>query len=129
MAYTAHNGLDKQYWSATGALKDLEYRVRQLLSRQIASREKGVSWLPKDEEEDNRLEWLTPGPQGTLQVSLDYAKRFGKNVFLMFQSVTVATVYLPKQLRNGTGQSCQYAQEMCSTVKPVRTCDVGSVQV
>lgn len=103
----------------------MEDQLRQLLSRHAGTGEVGVSWLPKDgEEEDNRIEWLTPRPQGTLQASLDYAKQLSEKVFHAFQAVTVATTYLPKQFKDGAGQSFQYAQEMYSTLKPVSTCNL-----
>lgn len=124
LAHAARDGLDRQYQTVTSALKDLEDQIKQLLSRQAATGEGGASWLPKDgeeKEEDNRIEWLNPRPRGTLQASLDYAKQLSGKVFHSFQSVTVATTYLPKQLKDNAGQAYQYAQEMYSTLKPIQT--------
>lgn len=114
--------MDKQYQNVTSALKDLEGQIKQLLSRQQS--QTGMSWLPKDDEDEDegvKVAWLTPAskPQGVIQMSLDYAKQLSEKVFRGFQSVTVATTYLPGNLRQGATQGYHYAQEMYSTLKPV----------
>ena len=78
-----------------------------------------VSWLPKDNEVEDKMEWLNPRPKGTLQASLDYAKQLSDKLFRTVQSVTTVTTLLPKQLQDGASKSYQYTQEMYSTLKPV----------
>lgn len=113
--------MDKQYQTVTSALKDIEEQIKKLLSRQSSS--VGMSWLPKDsDEDDEKDDWLTSKPQGIMQSSLDYAKQLSEKVFHTFQSVTVATTYLPSHLKGGATQGYQYAQEMYSTLKPVSFC-------
>lgn len=118
MAQAARDGVDKQYQTVTSALKDLEEQIKQLLSRKAKNTE--MTWPPKDDEEDTKIEWLSPKPQGILQSSLDYSKQMSEKVFHTFQSVTVATTYLPSHLKGGAIHAYQYAQEMYSTLKPVR---------
>lgn len=121
IAQAARDGMDKQYQSVTSALKDLEDQIKQLVSRQQS--QTGMSWLPKDDEDEESVNvgWLTQAskPQGVLQSSLDYTKQLSEKVFRGFQSVTVATTYLPGHLKGGATQGYQYAQEMYSTLKSV----------
>lgn len=119
IAQAARDGIDKQYNTVTSALKDLEERIKLVLSRQ--SNNEGASWLPKDSDEDVKIEWLNPKPQGTLQYTLDYAKQLSEKVFHTFQSVTVTTAYLPRHMKEGAIQAYQYTHEMYSTLKPVNT--------
>lgn len=109
--------MDKKYQTVASALKDLEDQIKQLLSRQ-----QRPNLLPEgDEDEDSvNVELFTlRKPQGALQSSLDYAKQLSEKIFHGFQSVTVATTYLPGHLKEGATQGYQYAQEMYSTLKSV----------
>ncbi len=112
--------MDKQYENVTSALKDMEDHMKQVLSLQSGSVSK--RWPPEDDDEEMKVDWLAPKSQGPMQSSLDYAKQLSEKVFHTFKSVTVATTYLPGHLRGGATQGYQYAQEMYSTLKPVRLC-------
>lgn len=122
LAQAARDGVDKQYQTVTSAMKDLEEHIKQMmLSRQQS--QAVMSWLPKEDEDEESVNvgWLIPAqkPQGVVQSSLDYAKQLSEKVFRGFQSVTVATTYLPGHLKGGATQGYQYAQEMYSTLKLV----------
>lgn len=104
------------------ALKELEEQIKQLLSRQ--SNVENVSWLPKDtddEDDEVKMDWITPNSRGIVQASLDRAKQLSETVYYTFKSVTVATTYLPSHLRKGTIEGYQYAQEVYSTLKQAST--------
>ena len=110
--------MDKRYQDVTSALKDVEERIKLVLSRQSSG--VGMSWLSKDTDEDEvKIEWLTPRSQGLVQSSLDYAKQLNEKVFHTLKSVTAVSAYLPSHLRGGATQGYQYAQEIYSTLKPV----------
>jgi hypothetical protein len=108
--------MDQRYQSVTTTLKDLEGQIKQLLSRQS-----NVNWLPKDTEDEDevKVDWITPTSQGVVQASLDRAKHLSETVYHGFKSITVATTYLPGHLKEGTTQGYQYAQEMFNTLKQV----------
>ncbi len=100
--------MEKNYQAVTSSLKSLEDQIKQLLSQQCSF----------DEKADGEGVELVK-PQDTLQSSLDYAKQLSDKVFHSFQSITVATSYLPHRMSGGANQAYQYAQEMYSTLKPV----------
>ena len=115
MVQAARDGLDHRYQSLTGSLKDWEGQLKQLLTRKTANTDDDMC---AEEEEDNTVPWLNP-PRGTLQASLDYAKQLSEKAYNSLGSVTVASRFLPGNLRENADLAYERAQNMYSTLKPV----------
>ena len=53
-------------------------------------------------------------------LALDYAKQLSEKAYSSLGSVSVASRLLPGNLKDTAGQAYQHAQDMYSTLKPVR---------
>jgi len=119
MVQATRDGLDQKYQTLTGRLKDFEGQLKQLITRKTAISGDEVCAEEGEEKEDNTIPWLNP-PRGTLQASLDYAKQLSEKAYSSLGSVTVASRFLPGNLKENAGLAYQRAQDMYSTLKPVR---------
>ena len=123
MAQTVREGVDRQYNNLQDTVKELDSKLRALL-HQHAKKDgaEQTSWLPEESgEEEDEIQWLTPKPKGSVQSALDYTKQLSERVFTAFQSVSQAITLLPHPLKGGASQAYNYAQELYTTLKAVKT--------
>ena len=99
--------------AAQSVVTGSEMQVSKLWKRE------GVKAAPMPEEVDEDIEWLTPKKKARSEAALDYAKHLGEVLYSRLQSVSKAAAYLPHQLKEGTFQALNYAQELYTTVKTV----------
>ena len=126
LARAAREGIEKQYASVHGAVKDMEAQLRSLMKGQPT--EESVAWAKateaEDEEEEEDIQWLTPKEERTrVQASFDYAKQLSEQVYCRLQTVAKATSLLPHHLKDGATQVYGYAQELYTTLKAVSPWD------
>ena len=80
-----------------------------------------ASWVQEETgEQEGEIKWLTPKPKTHVQAALDTAKRLTERVYGAFQYVAGAASYLPHQLKGGATSAYEKAQELYTTLKPVR---------
>lgn len=104
---------DKVVAECRAAQSGAEMQVSKLWKRE------DLKAAPMPEEVDEDIEWLTPKKKARAEAALDYAKHLCEVVYDRLQSVSKAATFLPHQLKDGTFQAIDYAQEVYRTVKTV----------
>ena len=118
MAKELREKFGEHYQTFTSTVKEVEDRVKEMLTRSAQGEDK-INWLPDESEDDDQIQWLKPQPVSRLQATLDYAKQLSEKVYGGFRSVSGVTSYLPHQLKDGATQAYDYSQEMYSHLKSV----------
>ena len=121
MAHGAYEGVDKQYKHLQTSLRSVRQHLGSLVTPSPTTQDPLVTLLDDGEEgEGVQLESMTPSQKATLlQGVLDYTRQLSERVFTAFQSVSMATNYLPHNLKSGTSHALQFSQELYTTLKSV----------